>query len=177
MTDARYNGWTNYATWVVALWLDNEQGTQEHWAEQARAAVEAEDFDMDAARRTLAGQLKDEHEEAMPQTTGVFADLMGYALGSVDWDEVADHYMSDIEVYSSGWNMPGYMPDETPARFLSAEEAREYVAESIEDASETVREEDDALSAEMADEAQRVREGAGEYGKTLGDYHYFVTRL
>ena len=25
----RYNGWTNYETWLVNLWMDNEQGSQE----------------------------------------------------------------------------------------------------------------------------------------------------
>ena len=24
-TDTRYNGWSNYETWNVALWLDNEE--------------------------------------------------------------------------------------------------------------------------------------------------------
>ncbi len=26
MTDNTYNGWTNYQTWNVALWLGNDQG-------------------------------------------------------------------------------------------------------------------------------------------------------
>lgn len=25
-TEKRYNGWTNYATWNVALWLGNDEG-------------------------------------------------------------------------------------------------------------------------------------------------------
>ena len=28
MTDTEYNGWTNYETWNVALWIDNDQGLQ-----------------------------------------------------------------------------------------------------------------------------------------------------
>ena len=27
MSDSTYNGWKNYETWNVKLWLDNEQGT------------------------------------------------------------------------------------------------------------------------------------------------------
>lgn len=27
--DKTYNGWTNYETWAVALWIDNEQSTHE----------------------------------------------------------------------------------------------------------------------------------------------------
>jgi hypothetical protein len=29
--DKKYNGWTNYETWNVALWLDNEQSSERHW--------------------------------------------------------------------------------------------------------------------------------------------------
>ena len=30
----KYNGWTNYETWLVNLWLGNG-GSGEHWREQA----------------------------------------------------------------------------------------------------------------------------------------------
>ena len=36
MTDKEYNGWTNYETWNVALWIDNERGTQNDRRERAR---------------------------------------------------------------------------------------------------------------------------------------------
>ena len=26
LTDTTYNGWTNYETWNVALWINNEEG-------------------------------------------------------------------------------------------------------------------------------------------------------
>ena len=36
-TEKGYQGWTNYETWAVNLWLGNEQGSHEYWQEQARA--------------------------------------------------------------------------------------------------------------------------------------------
>ncbi len=40
--EKRYNGWTNYETWVTALWLDNDRATQCYWREatsECRAAA------------------------------------------------------------------------------------------------------------------------------------------
>jgi hypothetical protein len=38
--DKRYNGWANYETWAVNLWIDNCQGTQEYWNERAQEALQ-----------------------------------------------------------------------------------------------------------------------------------------
>ena len=38
MTDEAYEGWTNYPTWVVKLWLDNEQGSYYHVTGHAEEA-------------------------------------------------------------------------------------------------------------------------------------------
>jgi hypothetical protein len=35
----RYNGWTNYETWCVHLWLSSEQGTDEQARETVREAL------------------------------------------------------------------------------------------------------------------------------------------
>lgn len=40
MTHKEYNGWTNYETWLVKLWMDNEQGSYSYFQEEARHAWE-----------------------------------------------------------------------------------------------------------------------------------------
>ena len=104
-----YNGWTNYETWAVSLWISNEQSSQEYWHEQARSVFERcadkrPNALMDAAsnrRSMLASMLKDEHEsgaeEFMGNQSSVFADLMNAALGSVDWYEVAQSLLDEVE--------------------------------------------------------------------------------
>lgn len=168
-----YNGWSNYETWLVKLWIDNDQGSHEYWGEQAREAIENANFDKDDAVSSLADMLQSEHEEAMPKVHGVFSDLLNAALGSVNWQEIARNMVDELAVYSAGFNMPGYMPDNEPAFFLSDTDAREYIADEIERSID--EEEDEEIIAAHEEAAARVRAGAGEYGETIGNYHYFVS--
>jgi len=82
-----YNGWTNYETWAVKLWIDNEQYQQELWLERAQAC--------DGDVSDLADELRDYHEEQMPECTGVYGDLMAAAIGSVNWREIAENLIED----------------------------------------------------------------------------------
>ena len=54
----------------------------------------------EVATRTLADRLKDELEERQSEltgVTGVFADLLSAALSEVDWHEIAEHYIEDVD--------------------------------------------------------------------------------
>ena len=100
-----YNGWTNYETWLVKLWIDNDQGSQEHWLEAARgcaedAAADAPWTKAERARFTLADELKDAYEDAafdQVGTQGVFTDLLTGALGRVEWAEIAASLLEEFE--------------------------------------------------------------------------------
>ena len=96
----KYNGWTNYETWAVALWLDNEQSSQEYWNEVARECANEAATDGDKqtdASCYLADQLKEHHELACNELQGVdgtvFADLLNAAISEVNWYEIAKHYV------------------------------------------------------------------------------------
>lgn len=107
MADETYNGWTNYETWAVKLWIDNEEHDQNYWLEQARdiqtperIAALRNDYNQDVTAErlavwNLAEQLKDEHQEGMPEVTGVFSDLMSHSLGRVDWYAIAESLIED----------------------------------------------------------------------------------
>lgn len=179
MTDNTYNGWSNYETWNCALWIDNDQGQQAHANEQAREILERNDWDKDAARGDLAYALESMIDEQTPDLpASMFSDLLRAAIGAIDWRELADHYLTDIDVYSAGWNMPGYMPDSDPQLFGDADDAREYIADEIERYADEQDDECDADAlAIIRDAAESCRDGSGEYGNTVGEYHYFVTRV
>ena len=106
MSDQGYNGWKNYETWAVALWIDNDQGTY-NWSRylaeevrdhrpQARARVgEDQERERDATGQ-LAENLKDWMEESMPDLeASLWSDLLSAAFSEVDWYEIAENYLSE----------------------------------------------------------------------------------
>lgn len=94
-----YNGWTNYETWNVALWIDNEQGSYSFRCDLAQEIYDDADGDMDEAKRKLADSLKDYIEDMNPLASqaSVFSDLLGAALGEVDWYEIAENFLEDVD--------------------------------------------------------------------------------
>lgn len=115
MNDKTYNGWTNYETWVVNLWMDNNEGSYDHWREVAQDIYNnsAEEPALgglgmtkkDDAVYLLADRLKNDHEEAKDEilerlelTSSLWADLLGAALGEANWREIAEHLLENVEV-------------------------------------------------------------------------------
>lgn len=169
-TDSKYNGWNNYETWCANLWLTNDEGGCDWLQETAQQclqdAIDANESDIRAAAaESLADALESYHQEFYPDVKGVFADLLGAAFNAIDWREIAANHIGDIDLYSAGWNMPGYMPDNTPAVFMDAGDALDYIREAAEDAETWV--DCDPWKADKN----------GEFGCTVGKYHYFVTRI
>lgn len=115
--DNTYNGWTNYETWVVNLWLANDSGSVDRLNEMARDCLMQASGDITNAAYQLAAQIESEHEEFMPKTTGVYADLLGHALRMVDWQEIAQYVVDDVYQEWSEDN-----PEEEPA----TDETRAY---------------------------------------------------
>ena len=101
--DRRYNGWTNYETWLCALWLDNEQCDYRYWTGVAQSnydlATASKIFTREEHATTeLAALLKSHHEESADHLTGItgfWADLIGAALSEVNWREIAEHYIDN----------------------------------------------------------------------------------
>ena len=89
MNEKGYNGWSNYETWAVNLWLNNDEGTYHDLRDMARHARSEQD---------LAGQLKAYVEDLMPDLGSTLAsDLLSAALSEVDWYELACSYLEDEE--------------------------------------------------------------------------------
>ncbi len=101
MTETTYNGWTNYETWLVNLWMDNEQGSHEFWRSIASEHYENAEptkylTRTEAACFELADYMKLHFENWSPldsEASSVYHDLLGAALSSVNWDEIARHWI------------------------------------------------------------------------------------
>ena len=96
-----YNGYTNYETWVVALWIDNEQGSSEYW-ESIAAELSSPDSpeyisDENTQKCRLADLLKDENEEALPELQGFAADLLNAGFSEVDWYDIAENLIQSAK--------------------------------------------------------------------------------
>ena len=85
-----YNGWKNYETWVVNLWLSNDRGTYEYMVE---IAEEVKDEEYPGLR--MADILKEDIESGMPSLDGMYGDLLSSAIDAVDFDEIGETFMEE----------------------------------------------------------------------------------
>jgi hypothetical protein len=92
MSDQTYNGWTNRETWLVNLWLSNEQGT----ADDAHAACNVDGEMLQEAAQSLEDYVRDLLDETEAgAATGFTLDLINAALARVNWAELVDHFRSE----------------------------------------------------------------------------------
>lgn len=84
MTNATYNGWTNYATWRVHLEIFDNQ-------------YNAELFDCRKSAYDLMSELKEYVESHIEETTeaGIGRDYALAFLSDVNWHEIAQHLIAN----------------------------------------------------------------------------------
>lgn len=185
MTDTTYNGWTNYETWLVNLWNTNDEGADSYWrttVDECLSEAETDDREFfslkEKAAILLADRMKDEYEEGSACLDGVilhgvYKDLLNAALSSVNWREIAKHYLDDATVYCAGWNMPGYMPETAPAEFATEEAARDYLCEELSRLADNEETEEAAAEYLAAHDAIN----GGQNNVTAGQYVYWLQEV
>ena len=99
-----YNGWKNYETWNVALWIGNEQGSERESRQMAQDAWDNAVADRTFTREEravldLADSLETWIEEQNPLASdaSVWSDLLSAALSEVDWQEWAENLLEDVD--------------------------------------------------------------------------------
>lgn len=107
-----YNGWANYETWLIKLWMDNDgeiDGLIETDAPQIFDDAEADKTftKSERARLNFAEFLKDYKEEQIEakELNGFIADLVTSAMSEVNWNEIADNILRDAVTDYEPWNV------------------------------------------------------------------------
>lgn len=102
-----YEGWANYETWCVSLWLNSEQGSYNYCKELAKSArklAPQDPFVTDkiwtveqATRYRLADTLEDMIDDGRPdlEEAGMYSDLLDAALNKVNWHEIAEGFLEE----------------------------------------------------------------------------------
>jgi len=94
---AEYQGWKNYPTWAVALWINNDEGLYNYVLEAA-----------DDLRRDFSGRELIHHvvavldaliesmvDEQAGGPSGPLGDLLQYAIDEVDFAEIAENFLEE----------------------------------------------------------------------------------
>lgn len=79
-----YNGWSNHETWLINLWLVNEES---YYYEMQRILSSYTSLNDQAS--ALCEFMQKEHEEL--EVTGVWSDIIGNTLWRANWHEIAEN--------------------------------------------------------------------------------------
>jgi hypothetical protein len=88
MTDDTYNGYSNWETWNVKLYIDNEQGSYEHWHDIGRDLLHRNTEDR--ARRELIELLEQARDEGTLASDAI-------SWHRVDFHEIADEILEHAQ--------------------------------------------------------------------------------
>lgn len=105
MNNEGYNGWSNYATWLINLHLSNDAGTYEYVNELAEQAIDDASANKyttkkENATQALADSLKDMIEEGNPLAgkSDLYSDMLQSVIDEADYYQIADTWLDDFEI-------------------------------------------------------------------------------
>ena len=92
---AEYNGYNNYETWLVALWIDNDPYYQDMIVNEITARHIEDKSGLSQAIKEFVEEMPDVSKAI--ENGGMVADLVNSTLSDVDWYELAEIYTKEYK--------------------------------------------------------------------------------
>ena len=95
MNTIKYNGWTNYETWLCNMWFDNFEFSE--MLDNYDGCKDRNDI-----LNNVADYIKNYVEEYVEYSLssgdqhGFIHDMLNAAISEIDWRDIAEHYVDDI---------------------------------------------------------------------------------
>lgn len=96
MTDTTYNGWKNRATWLVALWMNEEDFIGEQQGNRASEIAESE------VRNMVIDWVYFQRQFRANAEYGFMQDMEGEEFSSISYGELAERFTHDINSIFEG---------------------------------------------------------------------------
>jgi hypothetical protein len=104
-----YNGYSNYETWAVQLWIDNSESSSAYWSRLAEEVYNHQAAEQTYFSRTedaaciLADKLRDSYNSGMERVLSdanangtVWTDLLNASVCAVNFGEIAKNLMESV---------------------------------------------------------------------------------
>ena len=95
--DTTFNGWVNYETWVVNLWLTNDEGTSKELDNIIKNFI-GKGRRADKLSNLVLEWMYDYIDKSQGfNGNGMFVDLLRSAVDNVSWSAIIEHHENDFD--------------------------------------------------------------------------------
>lgn len=101
----KYNGWSNYGTWAVNLWLTNDEGDYLLIMDEVKRIKENPEYieitPKEKILRTPEARLSDflengiEENNPLGSDANLYSDILRNALAHINYSEIAKHFIEE----------------------------------------------------------------------------------
>jgi hypothetical protein len=96
MDTQKYNGWTNYATWLCNLWFSDFTPLFEDHIVDLSDEHDNKDELLDTLEVWIKDDVSEYFECNINEESGFVRDLMNHSFSEIDFRDIAEHYIDDV---------------------------------------------------------------------------------